>query len=101
MCGLCGIFGKEEHWLVTRVTNTSQSDVRLRLRYERIKIINRWISPFNLKLVDVQGGAYLLCSPTGKQALVSNVTELWLQAELLCGKEIDPLDSGYLNALEN
>ncbi|WP_188008638.1 hypothetical protein [Grimontia hollisae] len=101
MCGLCGMFGQEEHWLVTQTTNTSERNVRLRLRYERIKIINRWLIPFNIKVSDVHGASYLLCSPTGKQTLVSNVTELWMNAELLSGKTIDPLNISYLTHISN
>lgn len=93
MCGLCGIFGEEAHW-VTRLENSGQgsdSAHRRRLRAHRIAIINRLLEPHHIKVSDWQGVQYQLCGATGKTALAENLSQISPAVESISGRPFDPL----------
>jgi hypothetical protein len=94
MCGLCGIFGTDDHWSAAGIETKASADPVLRRRHRtaRVAAVNRMLVRQRIQLSDWQGQSYILHSLTGRQAIVSNVTEVWaaLEAEFGCG--FDPLD---------
>ena len=104
MCSLCGIFMGRGHW-TDPASNPEVFDKRLashtwgRERQQRTRLVNRVLAPHGLKLSAWSGGAYMLRSATGQSALVDTLSQLWPAAEQLSGKQLDPLDDGWLAAL--
>ncbi|KAE9631003.1 hypothetical protein GP644_07230 [Parasedimentitalea maritima] len=94
MCGLCGIFGSDDHWSAASPTLSASADPvgRRRDRNARISAVNQMLSRQRVQLSDWQGQSYVLRGPTGQQSIVSNVTEVWASLEDDFGKEFDPLD---------
>lgn len=94
MCGLCGIFGSDDHWSATSVTKTPSADpiARRHARAARIKVVNQFLHGRRLVLSDWQGATYLVQGPTGAQAIVSNISEIWPVLEREFGGVFDPLD---------
>ncbi len=105
MCSLCGVLGGSEHWadaharpgVFTR--NTSPLE-RRRERARRIAEANRILKLFALSLSDWQGTAFLLSTRTGRTEIVDNLAHLWMAAEKLLGRPLDPLDPALLDRLE-
>ena len=96
MCGLCGLLGEDLHW-----SDPLGDEVpRRRERLRRIAAINQVLAVFRLKVEDFQGASYLLLGATGKQELASGLDQLWLAAETMLGRPLDPLDPQLLDHLE-
>ncbi|WP_028696724.1 hypothetical protein [Pseudomonas cremoricolorata] len=96
MCGLCGLIGEDAHW--SDPIDSSLPGRRERLR--RIAAINQVLTPFRLKVSDVQGASYLLQGATGKQGIASGLEQLWQVAEDILSRPLDPLDPRILEHLE-
>lgn len=94
MCGLCGIFGTDDHWSAAGLDTAASADPvqRRRDRANRIAAVNRMLDRRRIQLSDWQGQSYVLRSMTGQQAIVSNVTEVWAALEKEFGGGFDPLD---------
>ena len=97
MCALCGLLGTDEGWS----TSITSSLPRRQQRFLRLAQANRILSFFRLRLEDFQGVSYILSSPTGRRELVSDLGQVWLMAETLTGRAIDPLDPELLNWLSS
>ena len=105
MCALCGIIGGAEHWADAHVrpgafTRNTGPLERRRERARRVTAANRVLRAFGLSLSDWQGSAFLLATRTGKTALVRDLGHLWVSAEALIGRPLDPLDPALLDRLE-
>lgn len=94
MCGLCGIFGTDDHWSAAGFETRASADpvLRRRDRTARIAVVNRMLARRRIQLSDWQGQSYILRNLTGRQAIVSNVTEVWAALEAEFGGGFDPLD---------
>jgi hypothetical protein len=104
MCSLCGVLGGRGHW--TEQSSTPEAfasrfepSTRRRERQERTRLANAVLGHYNLTLADWEGASYVLSGPTGRRAMVENLTELWAAAESLAKKPCDPLDDALLAAL--
>jgi len=97
MCALCGLLGTDEGWS----TSINSSLPHRQQRFLRLAKANRILSFFRLRLEDFQGVSYILSSPTGRRELVSDLGQVWLMAETLTGRAIDPLDPELLNWLSS
>jgi hypothetical protein len=105
MCALCGVIGGVEHWadaaaregVYTRATDTL---ARRRERANRLRIANRILAHWRLKLSDWQGTSFLLSTLTGRTEIVADLAHLWAVAEKLHGGPIDPLSPQFIAALE-
>lgn len=101
MCALCGVLGGGDHWtdpigrdgVYVRAADASQ---RRRERLRRVLEANAMLGLFGLSLEDWQGSSYILRSRTGKTEMVDQLAALWLAAEKMTGRPIDPLDIGVL-----
>ena len=101
MCALCGVFLSEPHW--TDVSPSSPGHgVRTRRheRLHRVRLANRILRHYDLKVSDWQGSAYLLSAATGQTAVLPNAAALWPAAEQLRKRVLDPLDPNLIEALE-
>lgn len=93
MCGLCGAFGVGEHW-ADGLAGGSQAE-----RQRRAAVANRVLGVYGLRLTP-WGGRYTLAGPTGKSSVVDNFGALWIAAEKLTGRTLDPLDPALLERLD-
>jgi hypothetical protein len=90
MCALCGVLSSE-HW--------AEREGGRRGRVLRVAFASRILSRFGLELRDWAGGVYLLRDGKGRSALVSDLGSLWVEAEKLAGRALDPLDPGLVSSL--
>lgn len=93
MCGLCSIFGEENHW-ASRPGNTGQSAdsvLRRLVRTRRIGLLNRMLAERHIRVSDWQGSHYQLASATGKTALATDLNGIWQAVTGLQGQPFDPL----------
>jgi hypothetical protein len=70
--------------------------VRLRRKY----LLNRVLGPFGLSLDDWAGTMYVLHDAKGAAEVVGDLGALWVAAERLAGRKLDPLDPRLLEALD-
>jgi|LLEJ01.1.fsa_nt_gi hypothetical protein len=100
MCGLCGAFGKEEHWSAgAGIKNATALDDRRGFR-ERIQQINSVLGYYHLSATSWHNVSYVIQSATGKQSVVNSLAGIWAEAEALCSENIDPLDPQLLKIIE-
>jgi hypothetical protein len=90
MCALCGVL-ISDHW--------AESDGGRRARIFRLQLLNRVLGHFGLRLDDWSGRVYVLRDRTGRTAVVADLGSLWVEAERLLGRPLDPLDPGLVRAL--
>ena len=105
MCALCGVLGGAEHWTDAHdrpgaFTRNTGPIERRRERARRVILANRILRHFGLSLGDWQGSTFILSTLTGKTELVDNLAHLWVAAERLVGRPIDPLDQDFLDRLD-
>ena len=105
MCSLCGVLGGNEHWAdaVPRegvYTRATDSIARRRDRANQVRIANRILAHWRLKLSDWQGASFLLSTSTGRTEIVADLGHLWSAAEKLSGGPIDPLSPELIAAFE-
>jgi hypothetical protein len=81
-------------------TRNTDAQARLRERLSRVAAANDVLAPYRLRLSDWQGTSYVLTGPTGKTAMVADLTGLWRAAEALLGGACDPLDPDLLDRIE-
>jgi len=89
MCALCGVL-MEEHWA---------EDGGRRGRLSRVRLANRVLDHFGLRLDDWGCRTYVLRDRKGRSAVVANLGEVWVEAERLAGRQLDPLDPELVTAL--
>jgi hypothetical protein len=94
VCSACGFPARPGHWTDAGATDPGG---RLRLRYERLGMINRLLAPYGLRAHD--DGAtpgFQLMAPDGRRVLVPDLEGLWSEAARLAGTPIDPLSARVL-----
>jgi hypothetical protein len=90
MCGLCGVL-LSESW--------AEKAGDRRARALRLKLLNRVLAHFGLRLDEWAGRVYVLRDRTGRTAVVDDLGAIWREAELLAGRRLDPLDPELLASL--
>ena len=90
MCALCGVL-LDEHW--------SEQDGGRRARVFRVKLANRVLDHFGLRLDDWGGRVYVLRDRKGRAVVVANLGVLWVEAEKLSGRVLDPLDADLVASI--
>ncbi len=91
MCSLCGVMAKE-HW-------AEQGDDR-RARVFRATALNRVLDHFGLSVQAWAGSTYVLRDRKGGTAVVGDLGAVWVEAERLLGRPLDPLAPDLVAALE-
>jgi hypothetical protein len=89
MCVLCGVL-LEEHW--------AEQGGR-RERVFRGRLLNRVLRFYGLRLDDWSGRIWVLRDAKGRAAVVDNLGAVWVEAEKLAGRKLDPLDPALVAAL--
>jgi hypothetical protein len=90
MCGLCGVL-LSESW--------AEEAGDRRARVLRLKLLNRVLAHFGLRLDEWGGRVYVLRDRTGRTAMVDDLSAIWREAERLAGSPLDPLDPELLARL--
>ena len=90
MCGLCGVLLSE--------TWAEEAGDR-RARALRLKLLNRVLAHFGLRLDEWAGRVYVLQNRTSRTAVVDDLSAIWREAERLAGGPLDPLDPELLASL--
>ncbi len=90
MCGLCGVL-LSEHW--------AEEGSGRRGRALRVALLNRVLDYYGLRLDDWSGSVYVLRDRKGGSAVVPDLGSLWVEAERLACRKLDPLDPELLAAL--
>jgi hypothetical protein len=90
MCGLCGV-------LLSETWAEEAGDRRARVL--RLKLVNRVLAHFGLRLDEWGGRVYVLRDRTGRTAVVDDLSAIWREAERLAGRPLDPLDPELLASL--
>ena len=88
MCALCGVLANE-HW--------AEVGGR-RGRLARARLIDRVLDTAALDL-EAWGQAYVLRDRKGRAVVVENLGAVWVEAEKLLGRPLDPLDPKVVASL--
>lgn len=103
MCGACGVLSGGAEWL-ERSGNpdgigADPKETRLAERYRRIRLVNRLLSVTGAILRDFNG-KLVLKGPTGQTKLVDDLTHVWLAADTIGLRAVDPLSEDFLHSME-
>ena len=90
MCVLCGVL-LNEHW--------AEQEGGRRGRVFRVRLVNRVLAFYGLRLDDWGGRIWVLRDGKGRSAVVADLGSLWVQAEQLAGRRLDPLDPELVASL--
>jgi hypothetical protein len=90
MCVLCNVL-VEEHW--------ADGAGGRRARVFRVRLLNRVLRFYGLRLDDWSGRVLVLRDAKGRSAVVADLGSLWREAERLAGRKLDPLDPALLATL--
>ena len=105
MCVLCGDLVGEVHWAERTLgpcsAGSSDEAQRRQARFKRARILNRVLRLHHLSVhEDASGTRYVVANGKGAAEVVTHLGELWPAADRLGGRPLDPLDSGFLDRLE-
>jgi hypothetical protein len=90
MCVLCGVL-LSEHW--------AEQEGGRRGRVFRVRLLNRVLAFYGLRLDDWSGRVWTLRDAKGRTVVVADLGSLWSEAERLAGRPLDPLDPELVAAL--
>jgi hypothetical protein len=90
MCVLCGVL-LNEHW--------AEQEGGRRERVFRVRLLNRVLAFYGLRLDDWGGRIWVLRDAKGRSAVVADLGSLWAKAEELAGRTLDPLDPELIASL--
>lgn len=100
MCGLCGVLGVS-HWSEASPQAAEADGGALRrARLARVRLVNRALAPFALRLDDFHGQSYVLSNRTGRAEVVPDLMAVWTVGAAMAGRPLDPLDEAVLDRLE-
>jgi hypothetical protein len=90
MCALCGALASD-HW--------ADRGSGRRQRAFRVRLVNRVLDHYGLRLDDWAGRVYVLRDRKGRTRIVGDLGGLWTSAALLAGRPLDPLDPELIRSL--
>ena len=90
MCVLCGVL-LNEHW--------AEQEGGRRGRVFRVRLLNQVLAFYGLRLDDWSGRIWVLRDAKGRSAVVADLGSLWVKAEELAGRTLDPLDPELVASL--
>ncbi|WP_119390876.1 hypothetical protein [Taklimakanibacter lacteus] len=94
MCSACGFPATEGHWSEAGAADAHQ---RLRARFIRARKLNEVLRNYGLSAYDDgQTPGIQIADRTGQVILARDLGEVWIAAEKLVGKAIDPLDPRFM-----
>jgi len=93
MCSNCGFPSTLAHWTEAGAGNATD---RLRSRFGRAASLRIALAPYGLTAYDDGATSGIALSDrTGRTEIVANLNDLWVAAERLCGRPVDPLDARF------
>jgi hypothetical protein len=108
MCVLCGEALTQIHWtdrrpdertIVSMLAGDDFQRSRMRDRLHVVRLANRILCHYGLRLDDWNGSRYVLSDKKGSSIIVQDLGGLWPAAEKLIHRPLDPLDPSLLEAL--
>ena len=90
MCSLCNVL-VNDHW--------AEQEGGRRGRVFRVRLLNRVLGFYGLRLDDWSGRIWVLRDLQGRSVVVRDLGSLWLEAERLAGRRLDPLDPELVASL--
>ena len=113
MCVLCGELWSEDHWsevaaaadqaapdgVVAFEVHVQRRGQRLRDRAIRARLVGIVLGGYGLQLQDWEGSSYILRDQKGNTAVVADLAAVWLAAERIIGRPLDPLEPTLLDRL--
>ena len=69
---------------------------RDRARRIQLRLANQVLRYYRLRREPAAGGGCVLRGPTGRAQVLTSFAEVWSAAERLCGRKLDPTDTGLL-----
>lgn len=95
MCGACGILQNGRDWTENFGQDGKDQPVHAFLagRRQRIELVNDLLKNCGLNLRD-HGRQLILSNKTGKSVVISNLAHVWIEADKLSVKQLDPLNLG-------
>lgn len=84
----------------TTITSGEGQRERRRLRLRRVTIANKILGYYGLKIQDWNGSKYVISDKKGVSNVVHDLGGMWKTASDMCHKEMDPLDSDFLRAIQ-
>ena len=99
MCSACGVLNGGSDWL-ERAENPdgigSEENVTRRAeRQNLINMVNILLAPSRVKLCDFNTNL-IVKGPTGQTKIVSDLAHVWVMADTIGMRIVDPLDKEYL-----
>ncbi len=89
MCGLCGDLSPQDHW-----SDRGPEANTARHRQERLRAVRTLLAGTGLTVSEWRGRGYQLANGRGRTVLVRDLGTLWVEAERMRGRPVDPLESG-------
>jgi hypothetical protein len=101
VCSLCGTLYSTRHWAEAPGDGAEVEARRawMRDRLRRVGMLNRVLGPLALSVDEWEGTAYVLRTRTGESVLCADLATLFVEAQRLARKPLDPLDPGLLDRL--
>ncbi|WRD54299.1 hypothetical protein E5E70_05240 [Helicobacter pylori] len=108
MCVLCGELIRSFHWSDSYendenlkgqnvlISVNENARERKRARLKRVRLLNRILVFYGLKIDDWQGTKFVLRDKKGQSVIVNDLGDLWDKVQNLAKKEMDALDSHLL-----
>lgn len=102
MCVLCGESILQIHWTDRKQNSQSGNSPRSRQRERqyRIRLINRVLAYYGLRVDDWNAVKFVVRDKKGRTEIVQDFGGLWAKAEKLVGRPINPLDPGLIAFLK-
>jgi hypothetical protein len=99
VCSLCGTLYATRHWAEAPGTGAEVEARRawMRDRLRRVELLNRVLRPLALSVDEWEGTAYVLRTRTGESVLCADLATLFVEAERLARRPLDPLDPDLLD----
>lgn len=99
MCSACGVLSGGSDWL-ERAENpdgigSKENVTRRAERQNLINMVNILLAPSKVKLCDFNTNL-IVKGPTGQTKIVSDLAHVWVMADTMGMRIIDPLDKEYL-----
>lgn len=105
MCVLCGDLAIHTHWTEGVRREHGESTVYVggdggrlhrRDRVQVVSVLNEILQFYGLKASDWNGVRYLVSDMKGQTVIAQNLGQVWVEAEKLSSRHLDPLDKDLL-----
>lgn len=94
MCASCGYPARPGHWTEA---GAADSHDRIRARFRRVEVLGRVLPAYGLTAHDgAQVPGIQVGTLSGNQTIALDLAELWVVAEKLAGRPVDPLDPCFI-----